>query len=1657
MQPQPCPRPTRNVVVSSTPTGRLRRRVWWTCSKSGPAVCRKDMCACALATMLELVRACASAAKSVPTQGRIQRICSAPLDAAATAINSTCSGPWKALPVSSPGRARAMCERGIAVRARAATQISNQSAAMETGACWAMMCERAVTLVLCVILNTDPKGVPSHLVAFLAPFCAFRAHVQQATSLSVLADVACLEDGSRTFATAAATPRGTTAMSPGTLSVSHPRLEALAAETAAKYETWNLELLADVATRGQTSTTRDYAAMHHRCRRLPRWVIKMFGGAVQCPWCPQTIPVAVYSDSQGSCPRLEPRAGAVLINGRVVPPGHAPLAVVHDPEPARCEKRVPFLLDSGAAEHVAPRRDLLSNVVPSCLPFVGVGGGIITCKSKGTIGAHLQNVYEVQQSPWGLISIVRLLRTWEGSAILFTLDGVYKIEKGGRSTHATPPGKQRPRIVKTKIGSLVKNKFVACDEHFGLRRPKSAGTRPLCPAQTNKAMLWHHRLGHPSNARLKQLINTPDNTIPLTAEDTKHMDSLFCEACTYGKMKKTSFPRKARQRAHFPGGRICVDTHGPLSKRTLLGGACYFTVFVDDCTRRSWVYLHKRRKGSVMVKLFMKFLQDFSQEAGLQAMCFDMEWRPPLRPVNTLRSDNASEFVYGEVGEWLRGQRIKHERTVAHSSEQNGIAERRIRTLNNVARCSLAHARLSISYWGWAVYAANYQVNRLPTVANRGLSPMHRWAGTPPSCDMLRTWGCPAYVHLPSKKRARADRMDLSPAAKKGVFVGYAAHAKGWLIFIPESRALLTCRSVAFDETRTRTTRAGVSPQAPMDSTLQRQLDTWHANDAVTRRLVSPSVIDLAESEPPENAPSGHGGVTAGSPTSPDNTGSHGAIGMVPRSVGVDPKSGSVAVNSMDATVRVHPPDTASTRNPVPVPVHVGSKGDGEILQYQAEDASGPTTGKADDDTANATEAEMEVVTDADTEHEYDHDRVLRPRGNDGQTKDKLMYEPSIGDPVYKTFEDGEEYEGRIYDVSMDQKTGEQIFGVLYQDLDKEDYTAKELLELRQQHERKLRVEAPEQGDQALTAVIQELCHSGTVMALTVGAVHHETQSVKSLFALANAIPGRSGSRPGGRKGARMARDVPIPLNAKAALSGPDGADWQRAITKELDQMEKFDVWEIVPRRSAYKRPISMTWAFKCKSNKDGTIERFKARLCARGFLQRFGIDYRDTYAPVARLITIRILIALAAISRYSIKHVDFESAFLQGALSETVFVEIPIGMTAPPGSVIKLLKSIYGLKQAGRVWFDLLIAGLMDIGFTQSHSDPCFVYMKGNKWIIYISIWVDDCIVVYSDLAQWERVEAAISRRFRVGSTTDFSWCLGMAVEHLESGSIRLHQQLYVETLIDTFKMEKAHPISVPMAPTTILCKAGVHGQDIPCEYVGQEIHALYRSLLGALLHLANFTRPDIAYAVGVCAKYTNYPRMVHWKALKGILRYLKGTKEKGLIYGVNQNQNKVAYSYVGTPKPAVITCVDANWARDVDDRKSTSAFVFLFWGCVVSWYCRKQSVVALSTAEAEYYAASEATKEAIWVSRMLAEIGIVTGCVPLLDDSQACIRMVERKTTSNKTKHVDIKAHFIRHHHAKGDIRMVNIPTDDQLADVLTKALPFAKFGGFRDALVA
>ena len=1388
--------------------------------------------------------------------------------------------------------------------------------------------------------------------------------------------------------------------------------DAAVKSTAASRETTTLESTKE----GKCSCQADY----------PEWFLKQHAGEIQCPWALQ-IPIKLNDNHSSeeetqvgtamdasayiathSAKRGRPHEGHAASTHRADVQQLMPLLGSNSNAPPR-RPDTHFLIDTGAAEHITPNKRILSDTKPARLTFMGVGGKEITCRTKGKLGQHLDHVYEIENCPWGLVSVVKLLQTWRGSGILFTLKGVFRTN-GAHTVSAKQP----------KIGRVLGNKFVADHSYFGINAVPEALL--LCPVGARGAILWHRRLGHPSNARLRKLINTPGTTVPLKIADIKHLENTFCQACAYGKAKKTPFPKKARHRAHFPGGRVCVDTHGPLVKRSLLGGAVYFTVFVDDCTRRSWVYLHKRRTGPVLIKIFMRFLLEFSRETGLQAQCFDLEWRTQVadqRAVRAIRSDNAGEFWGGEVGAWLKQQTIKHERTVAYSSEQNGVAERRIRTLNDVARCNLAHAGRSISYWAWAVYAANFQVNRLPTSANRGIAPMHRWSGEAPDTSMLRTWGCTCYVHLPPKKRARAERMDLSPAAKMGVFVGYSRHSKGWLVYIPESRTLLTCRSVIFDET---SVGGSTSPKTSDDmATLLKHLDVW-TNDGVQRTMSQdPSAADV-----PGGQPSG------GSGQEPAQDEVNGPVTNEGEEMTAAPAPVELIGDSnADPERRDEPPTDSPQHN-------------GEVLDQE----------------------EGSIITRADVEEAEEETSTspphLRPRGALGKVRTSTddTHVPSVGDHVYKTFEDGEEYKGYIYDMNTDLETGELLYGVLYEDADKEDYTLEQIRELRRQHALKeeARSNAQKQiSQEEFAGAVRTLCQDSPAFALTVGAVQKETQAVRLLYGLAEKLPPRLSSRstPSATQ-SRMARDVAIPLSAKFALSGADGPHWKGAIDKELDQMEKFKVWELIPRAKAYKRPISMTWAFKCKSNADGTIERFKARLCARGFLQRFGVDYSATYAPVARLITIRILITLAAISGFTIKHLDFESAFLQGRLAEEVFVEIPFGMDAP-GMVIRLLKSIYGLKQAGRVWFDLLISGLTGIGFTQSHSDPCFLYIIGKVGAIYIAVWVDDCIVVYSNHQQWKHIEAKISKQFRVGSTTDFSWCLGMAVKRLSNGAIRLHQELYVETLVDTFKMEKAHPVSVPLSPSTILCKDGVHGQEKPSEYVGEHIHALYRSLLGGLLHLSNFTRPDIAYAVGVCAKYTNYPRMAHWKALKGVLKYLKGTKGMGLVYGVNQNQNKVAYSYVGTPKPAVLSCVDANWARDVDDRKSTSAFVFLFWGCVVSWYCRKQSVVALSTAEAEYYAASEATKEAIWVSRLLKEIGTLTGCIPLLDDSQACIKMVERKTTSNKTKHVDIKAHFIRHHFAKGDIRMVNVPTGDQLADIMTKGLPLVKFKVFRDALVA
>tara|TARA_B110000027_G_C16082127_1_gene284137 strand:- start:209 stop:1387 length:1179 start_codon:yes stop_codon:yes gene_type:complete len=332
---------------------------------------------------------------------------------------------------------------------------------------------------------------------------------------------------------------------------------------------------------------------------------------------------------------------------------------------------------------------------------------------------------------------------------------------------------------------------------------------------------------------------------------------------------------------------------------------------------------------------------------------------------------------------------------------------------------------------------------------------------------------------------------------------------------------------------------------------------------------------------------------------------------------------------------------------------------------------------------------------------------------------------------------------------------------------------------------------------------------------------------------------------------------------------------------------------------------------------------------------------------------------------------------------------------------------------------------------------------------VILITTWVDDCIVSYNNPKQWERILKMICGKFVLGSGTDFEWCLGMAVDRdMEKGTVCLHQSLYVRNLLKRFNMEDARVVRTPADSNVTLSKEmspQTKGEMAEMERIP------YRSLLGALLHLANFTRPDIACAVSICSRYANNYGPAHWQALKRILRYLRGTidqktgKSPGLLYDKRVTQDKPVIGYV-----------DSDFARCPDSRKSMLGYVFICCGGPIQWKATKQSIIAASTAEAEYIALSEATKEAIWLRKLLKDFRIPVGAIPLYEDNQACIKILENPVYHARTKHIGIKVHLVRDYFEKGEIVVPYISTHEQLADIFTKPLPKATFEKFASRLV-
>jgi hypothetical protein len=455
---------------------------------------------------------------------------------------------------------------------------------------------------------------------------------------------------------------------------------------------------------------------------------------------------------------------------------------------------------------------------------------------------------------------------------------------------------------------------------------------------------------------------------------------------------------------------------------------------------------------------------------------------------------------------------------------------------------------------------------------------------------------------------------------------------------------------------------------------------------------------------------------------------------------------------------------------------------------------------------------------------------------------------------------------------------------------------------------------------------------------------------------------------------------------------------------------------------------------FKIKYTGQGLV--YKARLIAHGFKQTPGSDYWETFASVSSSISTRIYLTMCATFGMTIHQMDIDTAFLIADLLEDIYMSPPLGMTVPEGKVLKLHKCLYGLKQSPRYFNQHLVNTLIKLEFTNLDNEPCVFQKVINDEVVLVTVYVDDILVACADTAIIRTVKDKLAETYKMKDMGEIDWYLGMRCKrHPDTGSYKLDQTKFVEDTLVKFErwLGAGRSRRIPMQANLVIAKWTQEYNDTLSErdkYVLDNFP--YRQVVGSLLYISIWTRPDISFAIGKLAKFNNHPTMEAVHAAQWLLQYMRCTKHYGLVF--IKGDMKV-YNYV-----------DSSFADNVTDRRSTAGQITFLGYSPIQWdsFVCDNYTVPCSVAEAEYVAASEAGKVMMAIRNILIQLKLfVQSTMIMFEDNEACIKIAMQEASKRKTKHVEIGAHYIRDLVKRGLVVMVHIPTSIQLADIFTKPL--------------
>ena len=1304
---------------------------------------------------------------------------------------------------------------------------------------------------------------------------------------------------------------------------------------------------------------------------------------------------------------------------------------------------------------------------------------------------RIPRVHEVPGAPHELLSVSNLKKHGfefhftqkECYMITPTKEKVLMIEKGGlfwlRIARAHGPGAR-------DLGRAVKANAVWSDECDYINQPDpihgTVTSEKRCTEQTcdncNYARragvsnvpldVMHRRLNHSNIDMIKRMASGGSLDVNVIGKTNP-----VCGVCETSKAHRKPVPK---QREHEPEKlkpfqRVWCDLKGKVDRD--FWGNRYICTWTCESTR--WSYVSFMAKKSDAKKEYVKFIE-WTRLLGFKISNLNSDSGGEYTSSNGKLTVNHNAKVITEFEKISKANNIHQNFTAPYTPEHNGVSERLNRTLVESGRALLTEAGLAKEFWSLAVKHVVYVKNRLYHTAlsqgESGTSPFQSVFGKTPRFKNLRVFGCDSWKldhHHRSSSWGRK--------AKKMIFVGISDNKKGWVLFDTGTRKLVTTYHVTFDENMSnrrcalrdfdlRQTKAG--PGATRDEEREALHERCLYDD-------NTSLLDKDEYEDSDASCEEHNGTTGGSATAHHHGQHHEE--KENEEIDDDDDADEPLLSSSQQRKRTGP-----------------QRGDFSVVSR--------TQG------GEATAANPNPLTTPTTPQPFftvpeRRAAIGAPQGLDDQEFSFLRqaYENDL--PLAFTQKNPKRLESRArYEKYKHASNLREAvtFGASWDDI-KWDYdrgwvdfertarsnqaTINELLE--RQRMRPMNVTSGgnvnEEGHSRTAGVFNGLTFEESIQQdyALMAMEHIEDLSHREQRLLKKALEGQTLTEFAHCCAARIM--IGEPLTVQDAMASEHADEWRAAMNKEIEMLTKFKCFNIVTEKDALRhgKLVKSKWVFKVKYQQDGEVERFKARLVAKGFSQRPGQDYVDgeAYSPVFSYTSLRTIVSKAANDDYQLDCWDLASSFVQQPLDvDHMYMKTPDGYPKFDGdgarTALHVRQSLYGLKQASRLLSDRLSGYLKKIGFRQLVSDRCvFVKGEGRDQII-AATWVDDIVLssAKENHAGRECFDRDLRKEFEMSPWTsgETNWLLNIKVTRdWNKGTIHLSQPLAIEKLATKFGLtglEGRNP-SVPMSPALKLDKPA-------SEDIVPSSDFEYPSAVGGLLYLSLTARPDVAQSVGILSRFMACPGPEHVKAAKQVIQYLYATKDMGITYTkgkggsphlgyeneggletyLHSRKSKVAIEDTTGDSSIMGSYADADLAGDIGTRKSTTGFCMVLNGGVINWSSKLQATVALSTAEAETIAGTEAVKQVMHLRLFLSELGQEQREPSVVyEDNMAAISLGHGCEQSKRSKHYALKVAFLNEKYKEGIFMYQKVASKLELADALTKALPRDDFCRFRE----